>query len=698
VAEPIIGKTYIPLRFVEARSSAGLGPLHPLGRIQQAVARTNAIWSYARIAFWIRSIETFHMPRLHRYVRDKPKDAEGCPGGNACFTWAQVRDELRQVFPNMPANAYPDTDVKSAAYWLVSAPTLYGDPNEIVAWLLEEEGGSGGATAPWGGRMLYFRRSAIWADSAGIPSTTLPHEIGHFFAPRHLNDPSLAEGYNHCDRWDQVFIPGTPNTFFSSKNDRDCEAGEVQYIAIAMDSISSDTPWGPVHVVLNNHEYVASGSHVDDELKGLFTSSGLPHNPPATWGFAMNIMGGIGLDGSDIDPSVPRFFSASQVEMINDFLTRDIHFLQDYEKLLLTNGGLLPTGAIPGALTSLRTKLGKRWQNLGGEITAPPAVASWGPNRLDIFVRGESGRVFHKAWSGSAWDPHGTRWQNLGGEILGPPAVVSWGPNRLDVFVRGESGAVFHKAWSGTGWDPPGTQWQNLGGKSTHAPAVASWGRNRLDVFVRGESGAVFHKAWSGSAWDPPGTQWQNLGGKIVGPPVVVSWGPNRLDIFVRGESGAVFHKAWSGSGWDPPGTQWQNLGGKSTHAPAVASWGRNRLDVFVRGEHGGVFHKAWSGSGWDPSGTQWQNLGGKIVGPPSPVSWGPGHLSVFVRGEHGSVFHKAWLDFQWDPPGTKWQNLGGEIIGPPAVASWSPGRLDVFVRGEGGGVFHKVWDGSKWS
>jgi hypothetical protein len=219
------------------------------------------------------------------------------------------------------------------------------------------------------------------------------------------------------------------------------------------------------------------------------------------------------------------------------------------------------------------------------------SAVSWGPDRLDIFVRGsESGAAFHKAWNGSQWLPSETDWQNLGGGIIGPPAAVSWGPNRLDVFVCGsQSGAVFHKAWNGSQWLPSETDWQNLGGGITGPPAAVSWGPNRLDVFVRGnQSGAVFHKAWNGS-WLPSETGWQNLGGGISGPPAAVSWGPNRLDVFARGSgSGAVFHKAWNGSQWLPSEMGWQNLGGGILEPPAAVSWGPDRLDIFVRGSESG--------------------------------------------------------------------------------------------------------------
>ena len=136
-------KISIPLRFVETHKSAGEAMLHPDAHIQAAVERANNIWDSVGIEFWIRSIERYHMPHLNRYIRDKEKDPEGCPGGTFCFTWADVRTELRQVFPDMPLSAYPDTDKKSSGYWLHAASALYGDPNELLVWLVDESGSSG---------------------------------------------------------------------------------------------------------------------------------------------------------------------------------------------------------------------------------------------------------------------------------------------------------------------------------------------------------------------------------------------------------------------------------------------------------------------------------------------------------------------------------------------------------------------------
>jgi hypothetical protein len=47
-------------------------------------------------------------------------------------------------------------------------------------------------------------------------------------------------------------------------------------------------------------------------------------------------------------------------------------------------------------------------------FTSPPAVAAWGPDRLDIFGLGLDRAMYHKAWTGSVW----TEWEGLGGVFV----------------------------------------------------------------------------------------------------------------------------------------------------------------------------------------------------------------------------------------------------------------------------------------
>jgi len=320
------------------------------------------------------------------------------------------------------------------------------------------------------------------------------------------------------------------------------------------------------------------------------------------------------------------------------------------------------------------------WQWLGGEGVWQLGVASWDPGRLDLFTvgwgkPGEPDYVLrHKARTSSGWSPSTTGWVDRGGGLRNaPPAIAAWGPDRLDVFALASDYGMLHKAWTGSDWAPP-NGWQPLGGEFESGPGVASWGSNRLDVFGLGKSLGLWHKAWMGTHWHPPNPSWQGLGGlfaeldqlELVAEPAVVSWGPGRLDVFGIGKSLGMWHKAWTGSSWYPSPTDWQPLGGKFRIAsPAVVSWGPDRLDIFAIGDDYGMYHKAWMGNHWHPS-TGWQPLGGEFGTAPAAVSWGPNRLDVFAVGGDEQMYQKTWDGSQWQPSVADWQPLGGQFVQMP--------------------------------
>ena len=40
------------------------------------------------------------------------------------------------------------------------------------------------------------------------------------------------------------------------------------------------------------------------------------------------------------------------------------------------------------------------WQSLGGVITSEPVAVSWGPNRIDVFAKGQNDHLWH-IWKSS---------------------------------------------------------------------------------------------------------------------------------------------------------------------------------------------------------------------------------------------------------------------------------------------------------
>lgn len=333
-------------------------------------------------------------------------------------------------------------------------------------------------------------------------------------------------------------------------------------------------------------------------------------------------------------------------------------------------------------------------------------AVSWAPGRLDLFAAGNDIKTIHKAFDSSAgWYPqiqYGNElWENLGGKIVGKPAAVAWGPNRLDVFVRGVDNAIYHKAWDGTKWLPGIQDWEFLGGNIAGSPVAVSWAQGRLDIFGRSFDGHLYHKWWSNqSGWGPSKTAWEDLGGKLSSDPSVTSWSANRLDIVARDAQGSVIHKAFSGNAWYPSLTDWNSLGGNIIDQPSMVSWGVNRLDIVARGTDNKVYHKAWGAQGWYPSQTGWNSLGGAITSRPTMVSWGSGRLDIVAQGSDSRLYHKAYQEGSgWYPDITGWSLLGAWMMKGTAaeIISWKPGRLDLFIRNSNFMIQHKAWDGNTW-
>jgi hypothetical protein len=338
-----------------------------------------------------------------------------------------------------------------------------------------------------------------------------------------------------------------------------------------------------------------------------------------------------------------------------------------------------------------------------GQIT----LAAWGPGRLDAFALRNDGKIWHQALTGESWFPsENGYWELMGPSgsetFSNPPVVVSWGENRLDIFVVGNDGNLYHRAWTGTIWDPPNLEWESLGGAVGGRPSIVAWGPNRLDVFaLAATSNLILHKALSGTDWFPSQTGWEAMGGPANGSPVAVAKAANRLDIFVEGTDRSLLHKSWTGSEWLPPReADWSSLGGSFSGPPAAVAWNASRLDVFAPGTDGAIHHRANLGSGWLPP-FNWDSLGGSFVGPPTAVSWGENRIDVFALGTDSVYRHGAMVGTEW----VTWEGLGqmgplGLSPVPPALAvtAWGPNRLDIYGRGADGVAYYKSWDGSTWS
>jgi hypothetical protein len=183
--------------------------------------------------------------------------------------------------------------------------------------------------------------------------------------------------------------------------------------------------------------------------------------------------------------------------------------------------GFAPLGMPSWRQTGLETRV-----PLGG----PLAACSCGYDRFAVFTRGPAGDLLIKWWDGKSW----TDFVSLGSyevqdpnypvvklttPLTGPPAACSWGPRRLDVFVRGAAGQLLHRRWEGKEWSDFQSLGMPFGADRAPLPftgtiAACSWGVERLDVFSRALDGRLYH-AWFDGCWEHGDQQFEKEPGTI---------------------------------------------------------------------------------------------------------------------------------------------------------------------------------------
>jgi hypothetical protein len=121
-------------------------------------------------------------------------------------------------------------------------------------------------------------------------------------------------------------------------------------------------------------------------------------------------------------------------------------------------------------------------------INSRASIASWGPNRYDVFFL--SNTTPPDVWHGWSLDNGVTigGWDNWGHPtnptvitLLGGEDAASWGDLRVDVFATGTDGNMWHRYWDH--WSFP--DWENLGLSAlTSGPGAAGGGEGNWWLVV----------------------------------------------------------------------------------------------------------------------------------------------------------------------------------------------------------------------
>jgi hypothetical protein len=302
------------------------------------------------------------------------------------------------------------------------------------------------------------------------------------------------------------------------------------------------------------------------------------------------------------------------------------------------------------------------WRKLRG-WNRPTAVA-WGEGKIQVVGRNFDGSVVQVAFDRNAnW----AGWANLDGpKITGGPAIASWGPNRLDIFAQ-SGGALWHKWFDSHKW----SDWENMTTVTSHAdpirsdPAAVSWEKDRIDIFYLDENDNLWQRFFHfRSGWQKPIPISQDSRGNRLGPfqgrPAVTSRSPNKLDIII-GDAGnqTLTHIMFDnsiGRGFikgptiKAPNTDTRvdfRLGGD----PAVVARNTEKIDVFIKdypGEHQvdrmSIVPTSNRYSAWEATGP----LGPNIASCITASSWAPNRLDIFAAsptsGSDRELFHK-WIE-----------------------------------------------------
>ncbi len=154
--------------------------------------------------------------------------------------------------------------------------------------------------------------------------------------------------------------------------------------------------------------------------------------------------------------------------------------------------------------------------NLGGVVTATPAVTSPVAGWVDVVVRGTGGNIWEKTFVTGEWSPNWTEFHD--GTIGYGAALVSTGGADVALFVSGSNYRMYELTSSNNGltWNVPHPLlqpgvlgWVDLGGAVASQPAAVQHSSTTL-VEVLGGGGI-----W---VWTSPPSLWNPIVSPIVTP------------------------------------------------------------------------------------------------------------------------------------------------------------------------------------
>jgi hypothetical protein len=253
-----------------------------------------------------------------------------------------------------------------------------------------------------------------------------------------------------------------------------------------------------------------------------------------------------------------------------------------------------------GSLYVQAPQLAAGWQDLGGQIVGPPAVAAvpnsdgTSPASPWFFATGTNKGMYVRSLT--------VGWERVGPQpasCLGSPAAVITtigGVTTLTVACEGTNRALYYDTASvpSSGLPTFTSGWKDLGGTLAAGPAVAAV-NNTMTFFALGTTGHIYTRTLATGFAEQPWT--------CTGSPAAVTPAAGATVFACHGGGNALWEASSTGTGgWSSP----VSLGGTLTGSPAMAATGE-QLEFFAEGPNTSVYERTLIAN--------WASLGGSVIG-----------------------------------------------------------------------------------
>lgn len=309
----------IPLRVIQAVDSTSAPDNMTYANLLRRVDAMNEVFKAAGVQFWLKSNERWVSPSFYDI------------NPQVYVPWSQVKSEFQLIFPNMPSNAWTDSQNNWQRIWLRAVATRWGDLSEAIVWILTDAGSNQGFHPEWGtaGMILH-----------GTPEAyRVTHEAAHMMGSAHpwdrpwntgapndtkLYDPATLAQVKPEQYWDLVYKPGTPNKFYKSEDDARPASASLEPIHDGNNCTLNGN--GSMSCLVNGVNYFTG----DSALKGIaFTFASA---------FGPNVSSYDALDNT-----TSHAFSDSQIARVRRYLRYEMPVMEPWKSEIMAGA----TGTAP---------------------------------------------------------------------------------------------------------------------------------------------------------------------------------------------------------------------------------------------------------------------------------------------------------------------------------------------------------------